>query len=266
MNRRIIAILSAVVMALVGGAMVLVYARGADARALSGQNATRAYVAAKLIPSGTSLKDAQRTGLITETDVATKGLPTGALAAIDADNSALLALSDVQPGEFLMTSRFGTTPVGSKAIEIPSGMLAVSVQLTDPGRVGTFVRPGTHLAIYDSFTLKSLGDDPKSKIINDHDIKQTNLLLADVLVIGVGDTPLAAPVASPTGDAAAKSGAQQSNVASFLVTVAVTPQESTRLVHGINTGTLYAALRGSDVKLDPQTSVNDVNLFNLVLP
>ncbi|MEI2766485.1 MAG: RcpC/CpaB family pilus assembly protein [Dermatophilaceae bacterium] len=266
MNRRIVAIVAAVVLAFAGGALVLVYARTADARAVSGQTPTRAYVATKLIPSGTTLKDAQRTGLLAETQVAAKGLPSGALATIDTENSTLLALSDVQPGEFLMTARFGTTPVGSKAIEVPAGMLAVSVQLTDPGRVGTFVRPGTHLAIYDSFTLKSLGDDPKSKLINDNDIKQTNLLLDDVLVIGIGDTPLAAPVAAPTGDAAAKSNGQQNNVASFLVTVAVTPAQSTRLVHGINTGTLYAALRGSDVKLDPGTSVNDVNLFTLVLP
>lgn len=266
MNRRIVAIVAAVVLALAGGALVLLYARSADARALAGQSSTRAYVATKLIPSGTTLKDAQRSGLIAETQVAAKGLPTGALDGIDSGNNALLALSDVQPGEFLMSARFGTTPVGSKAIEIPAGMLAVSVQLTDPGRVGTFVRPGTHLAIYDSFTLKALGDDAKSKVINDNDIKQTNLLLDDVQVIGIGDTPLAAPAAAPTGDAVARTSGRQDNVASFLVTVAVTPEQSTRLVHGINTGTLYAALRGSDVKLNPNTSVNDVTLFNLVLP
>ena len=48
----------------------------------------------------------------------------------------------MQPGEYLLGARFGTTPVGTKAIEVPAGMLAVSVELKDPARVGTFVTPG----------------------------------------------------------------------------------------------------------------------------
>jgi pilus assembly protein CpaB len=51
-----------------------------------------------------------------------------------------------------------------------------------------------------------------------------------------------------------------------LVTVAVTPAESTRLVHGINEYKLYAALRGSDVKMDPNAQTNDLSIFKSVLP
>src|SRR6478672_10809612 len=156
MNRRILAILVAVVLAVGGGAMVITYARNADARAISAESPTPVYVALKPIPAGTTLKDAERQEMIAQTVVAAKALPVGALETINADNNSLLALSDVQPGEFLLSARFGTTPVGDKAIEVPSGMLAVSIELTDPARVGRFVTPGSRIAIFQSYKIKDL--------------------------------------------------------------------------------------------------------------
>ncbi len=117
-------------------------------------------------------------------------MPAGALKTIDADNNALLALSDIQPGEILLADRFGSTPVGAKAIEVPSGMLAMSVELTDPARVGKFVTPGSHIAIYQSYKIKDLRDTPEAKLINENDINGTSVLLPDLLVIGMGETPL----------------------------------------------------------------------------
>ena len=122
MNRRILAVLIAVLLAIGGGALVVLYAKNADARAIENQQPEKVWVAQKLVPAGTSLKDAQRTELIAQTSVAAAALPAGALQEITPENNSLLALSDVQPGEFLMTARFGTTPVGTKAIQVPSGL------------------------------------------------------------------------------------------------------------------------------------------------
>ncbi len=264
MNRRILAIVVAVVLAVGGAALVVTYAKNADARALASQEPTTVWVAQKLIPSGTTLKDAQRTELIAETQVAARALPIGALQTIDADNNALLALSDIQPGEFLIGSRFGATPIGEKAIEVPSGKLAVSVELTDSARVGKFVTPGTHIAIYSSYKIKAIGDDPRSKVINDSDVNGTGVLLDDVQVIGVGDAALAAPKQAVAADGSATPA--PTTAPSFLVTVAVTPEQATRLIHGINEYKLYAGLRGSDVKVDPKGQTNDLTIFSPVLP
>jgi pilus assembly protein CpaB len=265
MNRRIIAVLVAAVLALGGGALVIAYAKSADARAIASAQPTSVWVAKKLVPAGTTLKDAQRSELIVQTQVAASAVPTGALQDVNADNNALLALSDVQPGEYLLSARFGTTPVGTKAIEVPAGMLAVSVELKDPARVGKFVTPGSHIAIYSSYQIKALGDDPRSKVINENDVKGTSVLLDDVQVIGMGDSPLAAP-ATPTTDDKTAQAKDESQAPSFLVTVAVTPEQATRLVHGINEYELYAALRGSDVKINPNAQTNDTNIFGTVLP
>jgi pilus assembly protein CpaB len=189
MGRRIIAIFAAAVIALVGVVSVLLYARGADARAVSANQPTSVYVSTRAIPASTPLKDAVRSGSLVKTAIPAKGVPAGALSDVNADNSSLVAVSDIAPGEYVLSSRFGTTPQGTKAIEVPQGMVAVSLQLSDPARVGSFVTPGTHIAIFDSYVVKALGDSTKAKQLNEANVKSTSVLLDDVLVIGMGPRP-----------------------------------------------------------------------------
>lgn len=255
MNRRLIAVLTALILAVVGAALVINYVRSADARALAAQQPVKVYVAQKLIPVGTMLKDAQRTGLITETRVASQAFPVGALGDINPENNTLLALSDVQPGEFLMTARFGVTPLGQKAIEVPPGMLAMSVQLSDPARVGTFVTPGSHITIYGTHAIKEIGTDEKTKAINALGLTGTTVLFADLQVIAMGDVPLAAPKKAAGEEAQQPAGG-------FLVTLAVSPADAVRLAHAVNDYTLYAGLRGPDVKVSPNDHADDTTVFD----
>lgn len=258
MNRRLIAVLVAVLLAVTGAALVINYVRGADQRAVADAQPVPVYVAEQLVPAGTTLKDALRSELITETTVAAAAFPVGALEEIGADNNALLALSDVHAGEFLMTDRFGTTPTGEKAIEVPPGMVAMSVELSDPARVGEFVTPGSHLAIYATHKIKLVGGSDEAKEFNDLDVQGTSVLLPDVKVIAMGDTALSAPQPTENED---EEQAQQESAPSFLVTVAVDPKDAPRLAHGITEYTLYAGLRGSDVKITDDSHANDMTVF-----
>ena len=112
-------------------------------------------------------------------------------------------------------------------------MVAVSVQLTDPARVGSFVTPGTQIAIFDSYKIKAIGDDAKSKALNDARGQRTSVLLDDVLVIAMGDAALnpGTQAARPRED---KDAAAAAAASASLVTVAVTPTNAARLIHGIN--------------------------------
>jgi pilus assembly protein CpaB len=226
MGRRVMAVLAAVVVGLIGVGSVMIYASAADSRAVAGQRLQTVFVAAKLVPSGTSAADAVAQGLIVSTRAAAQGVPAGALGTVNNATGKLLALSAIAPGEYVLASRFGSTPLGQQAIQVPSGQVAVSVSLPEPARVGTFVTPGSHIVIYDTY-----GQDPN---------KQTLVLLKDVLVIAVGSTSLAAP--SPaSGQAAAPAAAS-----SVLVTVALAPNSATRLVHAAQTGSCYASLQGTN--------------------
>jgi pilus assembly protein CpaB len=256
MGRRIVAIFAAALVALVGVAAVLLYARGADARAVASQQPSPVYVVKTVVPAGTTLKDAVQNGLIVKTSVVAKGVPAGALSGVDGSNGGLFALSDIQPGEYVLSDRFGVKPVGTRAIEVPAGQVAVSISLSDPARVGTFVTPGSHVVLFDSYLAAS----PKSASSSTDSSSgagatQTRVLLDDVLVIAMGETSL-------TPAPAAKDGEQQAApTPGALLTVAVTPADATRLVHGIQTGSLYAALRGTDAKVDLGKVVTATSLF-----
>ena len=256
MGRRIIAIIAAAVIALVGAILVLVYARGADNRAIEAASPTAVYVSDEVVPAGTSLKEALRLELISETRAASQSVPEGALTVVDDTNSALVALTDVPPGQFLLSASFGETPLGEKALQVAAGKLAVSVQLSDPARVGTFVTPGSDLTLFMTYELKSLDTTEEAQVFNDQDVQGTSVLLDNVRVIAMGDASLTPPQDQTTDD----DQATQSDEPSFLVTLEVSPEQATRLVHAINNYEIYAGLRGSEVTVDPKLSVNDLTI------
>src|SRR5699024_1726292 len=105
---------------------------------------------------------------------------------------------------------------------------------------------------------KAVGDDERTKSINDLDLRGTSVLLPDVQVIAMGDTALAAP----TPEKGEKESEEESDQPSFLVTVAVSPEDAPRLAHGITEYELYAGLRGADVKIDQGSKANDVTIFD----
>jgi pilus assembly protein CpaB len=217
------------------------------------------YVSSATIPAGTSLKEAMRLQLMTKTATAARAVPAGALTTVDPANEALLALTDIPPGQYILNGAFGETVVGDKAIQVPAGKLAVSVQLSDPARVGTFVTPGSMLTIFASYKLKQVDASAESKVFNEQDVRGTSVLLDNIQVIGMGNTAL------QSGQQGAQNGVEGEAVPaqqapSFLVTLAVTPEQATKLVHGINQYVLYAGLRGAEVKVDPKLSTNDISL------
>jgi pilus assembly protein CpaB len=260
MGRRIVAIFAAVAVALVGVAAVLLYARGADARAVASQQPTNVYVVQSVVPAGTTLKDAVQSGLIIKTSVAAKGVPAGALSAVDGSNGGLYATTDIQPGEYVLAARFGTKPVGEKAIEVPAGMVAVSVSLPDPARVGTFVTPGSKVVLYDTYTAVAARPASSGASIGGAaaaNAQSTRVLLDDVLVIAMGEASL-----TPAQTTTADGEAAPAPVRGALMTVAVSPADAARLVHGVQTGSLYAALRGTDAKIDLGKVVSEASLFS----
>ncbi len=264
MGKRILAIAVATVIALIGAVLVLLYANNADKRAVAAASPTDVFVSSATIPAGTSMKEAVRLKLMTETRTAAKALPAGALTAVTPDNEALLALTDIPPGQYVQTAAFGEAVIGDKAIQVPAGKLAVSVQLSDPARVGNFVTPGSMLTIFASYKLKQLDTSEASKVFNEQDVQGTSVLLDNIQVIGMGNTALQSGQPGTQNAAEGEEAAPAAQAPSFLVTLAVTPEQATRLVHGTNQYVLYAGLRGAEVQVDPKLSVNDITIAKAI--
>ena len=265
MNRRVTAVILAVLLALVGTAAVTAYVRHADQRALAGQQAERVYVAQKLVPAGTTFQAAVDQGLITEEQVAAKAVPSNPLATVSPSTAGDVAVSDIQPGELVLAPRFGTQSSAPSVLPIPAGDIAISVLLQDPARVGSFVVAGSDIAIFDTFNVRSTVKGaavPSGDHLTDSFLvlRATRLLLPRVRVLAVGATTTSG-TQSPqtTGETG---GNQTPNPQTGqLVTVAVTQAQAEALVQGIQTGTLYLGLLTDSSQTAVGTGVTDLTLF-----
>ncbi len=265
MARRSLAVLFAVALAVIGAVLVLVYARSADARALEGQRVVDVFVASKDIPAGTTAKNAVDRGWLRKESFAQKGVPDGALTDLAGPVSLQVATTDIAAGEIVLARRFGDQRLGKAAVTVPEGLVAVTVQLSDPARIGPFLTPGSKIAVYDSYNARdgrTASSGPAGdKLSQDKAaLHVTRVLLPSVEVLGVGDTTVSGSLSS----ADQQPGAQK--VPTALVTVAVAPADAQRLVHATQTGTLYAVLLGAGAEVKAGQSVLDTTLFAEVKP
>ena len=273
MKRRLGVIALALTLALVGTSLVLAYVNRADARAVAGLHPTKVYVALRTIPAGTSLSDAVQSGLAEQESLAQRTVPSGALTRMTTELRDRVAVTDIQAGQVLFTAAFGSQQAQQSGLRLPTGKMAVSLSLDDPHRVGDFVKPGSKIAIFDTFNTVRIFDgqaqlSPGDRgsvagdgLANNHLYNhQTRLLLANVVVVAVGATTEspASPSATPAKAPATSAAATQT----VLLTVAVDQRDAEKLIQGIQTGHLYLALQGPDSQVAPSQGVDDTNLFD----
>ncbi|MEZ5160911.1 MAG: SAF domain-containing protein [Marmoricola sp.] len=132
--KRKIAITSAIVLALLGAVMVVLYTRGADGRALASSTPETVWTAVQAVPAGTPLEEARKKGLIRETMVPSKARPAGALEEISSTNASLVATSDIAPGEYLLAARFADTRLARAQSPCPKGWSASHCNSVTPAR------------------------------------------------------------------------------------------------------------------------------------
>lgn len=270
MARRILAAAAALVLALVAGGAVLFYVRTADARALAGQEAVKTWIAAEPVPAGTSLRTAIDDGLIRPELVALKGVPAGALQDRDLDDD-LRATGDIVPGEIVLAERFDDEVAVEGRLVVPEGKLAVTVELTDPAKVGQFLDVGSRITVFDTFNVQEAdpsGTTPAGDRLQDrHEFtRATRVLLPDVEVLAVGQTTTKQTTADPALAEQPAGVTATTTQTVTLVTVAVDQAQAEKLVHGIHTGTLYFALRSGNIEVVVGEGTNDRQLFGVEAP
>jgi pilus assembly protein CpaB len=225
-RRRLLAAIAALVLLVVGTAVLVTYVRGADARALAGVQTVEVLVVTERIPEGTSA--AELTTL-----VQTETLP--AKAALEGRVRDLAALAgqvatvDLLPGEQLLASRFarpdqlqtpGTVPV-------PDGSQEVSILLEPQRAVGGRLAAGDTVGVFVSLTFED-------GTATSHEV------LHHVLVTQVQGAP-AAPATGTPGEPETAS-ATPAPSGSLLVTLAVSAPDAETIVFGAEHGTLWLSL------------------------
>ncbi len=269
MKRSFVAAMVAVLLALVGCVAVVLYVRGADARALAGQRAVKVLVVHKAIPAGTTGKQIVDGGYTEAVTVPASTVPVDALSTVDGDLLTLAVTSDQQPRQLLLRGAFDTPTVHSGGLAVPDGMLAVSVAMHVPAQVAGYVQPGSSVAIFDTFNVaEGKGRVPAGDgLSSSHDYDQaTRLLLPKVTVLAIGGrgTPGSAtspqPAASGSGGGLG-GGSAQSQSDDVLVTLALSQDQAQRLVLATQSGALYLALLGNGADVRPGDGIDNYSLF-----
>ncbi len=234
MGRRTILLITAVLIAAVGTALILLYVQGIDSRATAAQKPVKVLTATGQIEAGESMAEAQEAGKV---DLLAwpkaKVLSSAVSSAKDFEDR--VAISTVFPGEQIIPEKFGK-PGDQEVLTIPKKKLAISVELTDPSRVAGFVSPGSDVAIFWS----NQPDD--ESVASAEPMEQlTKLLLRKVEVIGVGQTTVLS-----TTKTTSEGEETTEEIPKTILTVAVSQEEAEKVILGANSGELAFGLLTDD--------------------
>jgi pilus assembly protein CpaB len=264
MSRRVLLIAATLLLAVVGTGAVLAYVGRADARAVAGKQAVTVLVAVKKVPAGTTAGNAERDGLLRPTVLPAETVPADAVTEVAADLSGLVAGGDIQPGQLLLRGMFVAEQQQTGGLALGEGKIAVSVSVSAAQRVAGYLRAGSKVAVFDTFTV--LEGTPRTPagdgLQKNHGYNQaTRLVLRSVQVIAVGQQAAATEEGTAQEGALAANRSTGTSGDAVLVTVAVDQADAEKLIHAAQTGAIYLALLTDTSKTAPSAGVDNRTVF-----
>lgn len=231
----------ALLVAVLGSAMVFLYVQSADTRAQEKQEPVEVLKAVAQIEPGESLAKAQTAGKLEVASVPREQVLEGAMTTIG-ESGNLVALTRVFPNEQITASKFGA-PGEQDTLAMPDGQFAISVNLSDTGRVAGFVSPGSNVAVFLNGPVGPGGQDG------------TRLLLPTVQVIAVAQTTMT------TSTTTAEGGQTTEALPRTLFTLAVDQKQAEKLMFGSTHGELTFGLLNDKSVVKPGAGTTQQNLF-----
>jgi pilus assembly protein CpaB len=258
LKRRSLTVALAAMLALLGVVAVLAYVRQANERAVKGLKAETVMVAAGAIPAGTSLSKAQQERLLSTEKVPDSSLTVPAVQSVTAANGHLVLSGPVAKGQVLLQNMLGsgTSLIADGGFVIPTGMVAVAVNMCVSEAVADYIIPGSYVAVFDTVvqqqeigrTCDTAHSAISGRVISNPQDAATRLVLTKVEVLAVGQSPV---TQSNSGGNSATVATDPSNSSSsspteVLVTLAVNQADAERLIVIDEVGLPYMALLGSN--------------------
>ncbi|MGZ4436332.1 MAG: Flp pilus assembly protein CpaB [Nocardioidaceae bacterium] len=243
MGRRTVLLLVAALIAALGTSLVYLYVKNADTRAEAKQERVQVLKAVAQINPGETMSAAQAAGKIQLGTVPRSEQLTGAVNSTSGLENEV-ALTTIFPNEQIVTGKFGAAGDQS-VLTIPDGDIAISVNLSDTGRVAGFVSPGANVAIFLNASAGAAGAP-----------ETTRLLLPKVQVIAVGATTVISRTTTTQG------GAQTvEQLPKTLFTLAVSQDDAERIMFASTHGELSFGLLNDKSKVKTGPGITSTNLF-----
>ena len=264
MTRRIIGVFLAIILAIAGTAAVYLYVQKLEHAVSAGQEAAHVLIAKSRIPAGTSGARIRSQNLAVDVVMPKSSLPTDYLSDLPVDLDKLVVTADIQTDQLLLRGMFGQSGKFSGGLDIPDGMMAVTVPVLEPADVAQYVRPGSQVAIFGVAKLA----DPDYKKETGEDNHITEVLVPRVTVLAVGSYGSSGQTASQAQDSAplppgsgtaTNNNTLRSSTLAINVTIAVNQADATRVIHFAVGHDLYLALLTDTSNVQPGRPLTDRN-------
>jgi pilus assembly protein CpaB len=245
MNRRTILLLAAALVAALGTALVFLYVKGADNRAEQRFETVEVLRAVAPIEKGESIDDAASSGKLTLEAVAKNDLLPNHQTDTE-ELKGLVATTTIYPGEQIVSDKFGEAAealASKSALDVPKSDIAISVNLTDPGRVAGFLNPGSEV------TVIFVGE-------SDNGLGFSRMLLPRVTVLGVGSTTTTTKTTTT-----AEGDQTTAEIPQTLITLSVSKEDAEKVTFAAANGEVALGLRTLDSTVKPGKGVTMANVF-----
>jgi len=264
MNRRIIGVVAAVLLAAVGTAFLVTFVRGAEERALAGQETVEVLVVDQDVTRGTpasELGDA-----ISTQRIPAKVLANGSIASLEDLDGQVTAVDLIQ-GEQLVASRF-SDPAQLEAeseVEIPEGLQEVTISIAPHRALGGKVAPGDLVGLFASFNLDDEREEEDIANEEQEQLRQelsetSKLLLNKLLVTNVQVEQL--PQAPGDEDDGESNGPELAPTGNLLVTLAVDVPQAERIVFAAEYGTTWLSAQDENTSEDGSRIRTPRNIYD----
>jgi pilus assembly protein CpaB len=244
MGKRVIGVVAAVLLAAVGTLSLVSYVRGAEARALAGQETVEVLVLGEEVPEDTPAADLA--ALVSRERIPAKVRASDSVDDLDALEGMVTAVNLV-PGEQLVSSRFATPAqlAERSGVEVPEGLQEVTVALEPQRAVGGQIAPSDTVGLLASYQPDVLPYQTKLVI---NQLLVTNVQLEQLPSTPVeGEASEGSPDIAPTGN--------------LLVTLAVDVEQAERIVHAAEHGTVWLTAQTEQTSEDGSVLREPENIY-----
>lgn len=215
MNTRVVAVIAAGVLALLGVVLLVTWAQGAQERAFEGAELTEVVRVTEPVPSGSDADDLTAS---TETvQLPTVSVPEGAVTDLG-EVTGLITTADLQPGEVLLAARLSEPGADdAESGGLPEGLQEVSVTLDTARIVGGALAVGDTVGVFASYNSPD-----ETAVVNN-----------EILVTSTG-----------------MAGVSEEGAATSTMTLAVSAQDAAKIVHGAEFGRLWLTKQNPTTETD----------------
>jgi pilus assembly protein CpaB len=282
-KRRIGGILAAVILATIGTVALVGYVQSAKDKAVAQERMVEIYVVDKLVPKGAAAETIKAS--VSVEQIPARLEQPGAISDLD-DVGANVAGADLQPGDQLLSARL--VAKDQVAVEV-TDKVQISKEFTAEQAVGGVLTKGDLVGVYmsfDPFELDEFGrgtesaepttntpdstttsgdaDAGATTTENEKSPNMTQLEFQHVLVTNVQTSGQPMVTGSTDSTDAEQQGQEQLRGSQYVITLALSPEQSERFVFAAENGHLWLSKMPASVSDDGTRLVTLGNVYSVV--